>query len=166
MLSQLFERLLTTFAVVAAASVAFMAVSVDFEVVSRYFFNHPTKWVIDFTEYALLYILFLSTAWVLSKENHITVDILLTFCPLKVRRVLNVIASLIGAMASGIFFWASTVVTWQTYKSSEVLWHSVIFPKWPIWVVMPVGSLLLTVQFLRRSWSFAKRSEVIKSRGH
>jgi len=157
MLGRLFDRLLAALGVVAALCLALMAMSVDFEVLARYLFNRPTKWVIDFTEYALLYILFLASAWALAKENHIVIDILLGVCPPRARRVLDVMSSLIGAVASGIFFWFSAVVTLRAYEASEVIWHSLIVPKWPVWIVMPFGSLLLTIQFLRRTWIYLKR---------
>jgi len=159
MVGHIFDRLLFALTVAAAVFLAFMTLSVDFEVISRYFFNEPTKWVIDFTEYTLIYILFLSSAWVLSKEKHITIDILFEFVPAETRRRLNILASIIGSVSCGIFFCFATIVTFHAYEKSEIIWHSIIIPKWPVWIILPIGSLLLTIQFIRRAILYAKKGE-------
>ena len=54
------------------------------EVFLRTFFNRPQEWVMELSEYALLYITFLSAAFVLKKEGHIVVD--LVTCRLNVKK--------------------------------------------------------------------------------
>jgi TRAP-type C4-dicarboxylate transport system permease small subunit len=103
------------------------------------------------SEYGLLYLLFLAAPWVLLRDSHIKIDILLHFCSPPVRRRLNLLASLIGAAACAIFCYFAIIVVWDTFQASELLWRSIIVPKWTVWVVMPIGSLLLTLQFLRRA---------------
>ena len=155
MLNRLFERVLITLACVAAGIVVYTVVTIDYEVVMRYFFRRPTTWVIDFTEYALLYIVFLASAWVLREEGHVNINILLIVLSPKVQRLLNTITSVVAAVACCLLFWFSLSVTWDAFVRGEVLWKSTIVPKWPIYIIMPIGSLLLTVQFLIRAWRHA-----------
>ncbi|MBI4186539.1 MAG: TRAP transporter small permease [Chloroflexi bacterium] len=156
MLSRLFDRVLFASAVVAAALVVYMAVTTDFDVIMRYFFRRPTRWAVDFSEYALLYVTFLGAAWVLAREGHVKIDIVLNALSSRSQQLLNIITSLLGAGACGIFFWLGLEVTWEVYEAGDILWKSTIIPKWPVWMVMPAGSLLLTIQFLRRTWYYVR----------
>jgi TRAP-type C4-dicarboxylate transport system permease small subunit len=155
MLRRVFERVLTALACVAAAIVVYTVLTIDYEVVMRYFFQRPTTWVIDFTEYALLYMVFLASAWVLRQEGHVNINLLLVALSPRVQRLLNAITSVIAAAACCVLFGFSLWVTWDAFVRGEVLWKSTIVPKWPIYIVMPIGSLLLTVQFLIRAWGYA-----------
>ena len=156
MVSRVFDRVLTSLAAVAAGIIVYMAVSVDFEVIMRYAFNRPTTWVVDFAEYALFFILFLAAAWVLSKEGHVKIDILFGLLSPRKLRVLNTITSLVGAAVCAIYFWYSVWVVCEVFAAGEILWKSIIVPKWSVWIVMPVGTFLLTVEFVRRAWLYAR----------
>ena len=156
MLNRLFDRILLSLASVAAAVLVFTTLSVDFEVIMRYGFTRPTSWVVAFSEYALLYILFLGTAWVLSEDGHVKVDILLRLLSPRNQRVLNIFTAIAGAVACAIFFWYGASQTWGVFQAGDVLWRSIIIPKWPIWMIMPFGGLLLTIQFIRRAWFYAR----------
>ena len=150
MMGRMFDRLLSVMAAIAAGALAFMALSVDYEIVMRYFLGRPTSWVVDFTEYALLYCLFLASPWVLARNAHIRIDILLQYFSPATVRGLELVSSIIALAACAVFFIASAVVTWGVYQDGEILWRATILPKWPIFLAMPLGSLLLTIQFARR----------------
>jgi TRAP-type C4-dicarboxylate transport system permease small subunit len=147
----LFDRILYWMAVVAAVTLAAVTLSVVYEVVARYAFGSPTSWAIDFSEYALLVCLFYSTAWVLAQDAHIKIDIFVMLCPPNVVRKLDLIASLIGSFSCAVFCCVAVVAVWEAYRDSEVIWRSIILPKWLVWSAMPIGSFLLTIQFIRRA---------------
>jgi hypothetical protein len=63
-----FDRILDFFFVLAGILLAFSALSVAMAIVSRYFFNRPWGWVVEISEYILLYITFLVSARVLKKS--------------------------------------------------------------------------------------------------
>ena len=145
------NRILYWMAVIAALTLVAITLSVVFEVVMRYAFGKPTSWAVDFSEYALLFCLFLATPWVLARDAHIKIDIFVVLCPPKVVRILDLIASLIGSFSCAVFCWVAVVAVWEAYRDSEVIWRSMIVPKWLVWSAMPIGSFLLTIQFIRRA---------------
>ena len=55
----LFDRLVNVLSVVAGVLVAFLMIEVSIDVVLRYFFNRPISWTIEFTQYAMIFILYL-----------------------------------------------------------------------------------------------------------
>ncbi len=75
--SYVFDHILGALMSLGAAIVAFLMLSVCWDVIARTFAGKPLTWVLEFTEYSLLYMTFLSTAWVLKDEGHVTNDIFL-----------------------------------------------------------------------------------------
>lgn len=155
-LRQAHERALSALTFVSVLMLLAMTASVSYDVVMRYFFQRPTQWAVEFSEYMLLYMAFLPAAWVLSHESHVRIDLVARALPGQVQRWLDTVTSLVGAAACGVFCWYSASLTLETIRSGEVLFRSVIIPKWPILVVIPIGLLLLTLEFLARAWRHAR----------
>ncbi|MBI4286762.1 MAG: TRAP transporter small permease [Chloroflexi bacterium] len=161
MFDRVFNRVLVAGAILTGAITAYVMLSVDLEVVLRYGFTRPTSWVLDFTEYALVYITFLTSAWLLSKDGHVKIDVILERLPAKAQRALNITTSIIATIACLLFFVFSAWMTLEAAQRSEFLVHGTIVPKWSIWIAMPLGSLLLTIQYVRRTMDFIKGRQII-----
>src|SRR4030042_4723038 len=67
-----FDRLLDFFAVLAGIVAAFITVAVSAGIITRFMFNRPLAWVIEISEYSLLYIAFLSAAWGMKNNKHVS----------------------------------------------------------------------------------------------
>ena len=63
-----FDHILRILVAIACVILSLVMLSVCLEVFLRYFLNRPQVWVIELSEYALLYITFLSAAWVLKSD--------------------------------------------------------------------------------------------------
>jgi TRAP-type C4-dicarboxylate transport system permease small subunit len=157
---QVLDSMLITLTYLAGGLLLFMTGSVVFEIVMRYFFNSPSHWVVEISEYMLLYIAFLTGAWVLKREGHVKIDMLVKALPPRAQAVLNTVTSGIGFLVCSLFFWVSFSLTWETFVTGEVLFRAVHVPKWAVLVVIPVGLLLLALQFVRRAWLYATGSGV------
>jgi C4-dicarboxylate transporter, DctQ subunit len=144
---------MTALAVVAALMVTLMVMAVAFEVVMRYAFNRPTRWVIEMCEYALVYVAFLGGAWVLKDEGHVKVEFLVELFPQPVQRVFHVVTSLVGAAVCAVVTWAGAGYIRQLIETGEQLFRSVQIPKWTVLIVIPIGMALLAIQFIRRAFS-------------
>jgi len=155
---RLLDIVLHAFVVAAVAILVALVCGVTFEVVMRYAFNKPTRWVVEFSEYALLYLAFLGGAWVLKEEGHVKVELLLDVLPVHIRETLHVITSLAGAGVCGLFCWVSSTYVWEIYGTGEILFKSVLVKKWLIMAIIPPGLLLLTLQFVRRAFTKASAS--------
>ena len=74
-----------------AVILAFLMLAVCWDVVARTVVGAPLIWLLEFTEYGLLYMTFLCAAWVLKGEAHVTSDLLLVTLSLKKQALLNTI---------------------------------------------------------------------------
>lgn len=138
--------------VVSAVIVAGLVACIGLEVVMRYFFNAPTRWVTEFSEYALLWLAFLAAAWVLREEGHVKVEMVVDVLPPRARQVLHVATSLVGAAVCALFCWVSTSYVVEVYGTGELLFKAIVLPKWAAMAIMPPGLALLALQFLRRAF--------------
>ena len=73
-----FDRLIESLAFMAGLLLLLITVFVSYAVITRYLNFKPPIWVLQFTEYGLLWMTFLGTAWLLREEGHIKVDTLVS----------------------------------------------------------------------------------------
>ncbi len=155
--AKVFDRLNDYLAIVAQVIVAYMVISITFQVITRYFFNWVPAALMETWQYGLMFIPFLGAAWLLKREGHVVMDVLIrTFKP-RVQAMLNTVTSVIAAIACLVFSWFSAAMVIEVYQAGHRDTQSVLFlPAWIIIVVIPFGMALLFIQFSRRAYGFSK----------
>jgi C4-dicarboxylate transporter DctQ subunit len=145
----LFDRLLNLMAILAGAIMAFITASICYSVVMRYFFKSPSIWVVQTCEYALLWMVFLGTTWLLREKGHVSVDIISSRLRDRGRSFLNLITFSVAGIACAVIVFFGTHYTWQTvlYGITDV--RALTVPKYSVFIIIPFGSLLLCIQFFR-----------------
>jgi len=131
-----------------------MMLAVCWEVVSRYFLGRGTVWVTEFSEYALLYITFLGTAWLLRREGHVEMDIVTFRLKPKSQIYLKTFVSILGALLCLVLAWVGGDVALDHLRRGLHQPTLVGPPDFPLFAVIPVGFFLLLVQFLRRAYGY------------
>jgi len=86
-------------AALAGVILVFICGAVCYTIGMRFFFRKTTIWITQTTEYALLWIVFLGTTWLLRDGGHITTDIIYSHLSDKARRRLDIIMFVVGAVA-------------------------------------------------------------------
>ena len=147
--SRWFDRLLEGCAYLSGALVGLMAAGIGYEVFMRRVLNNPTSWVTDFSEYALLFITFLSAPWLLREGGHVSMTVVTERLSQTKALLLRPVVMLMGAVISAVIFHRTGVATWDLYQEGTILFRTIKFPEFWIWWVMPFGMLLMTIQFLR-----------------
>lgn len=147
-----FDTLLDVMAGLAGVILVFIVAAVCYTIGMRFFFRQTTIWIMQTTEYALLWIVFLATAWLLREGGHITTDIIYVHLPQKARRYLNFIMSLVGAVICAVMVYYGTAYTYDCIINNVTDVRAVTVPKSAVFVIIPIGSFLLTLQFLRIAW--------------
>lgn len=149
----LYRRIIELGAVLAGVLLLFLMMSVTVEVALRYFLGRPTSWVMEICGYILLFIPFLVAAWVLRRDGHVRMDLVLSIMSPKARSFLNAITSLISALICFVLTWYGIKVTIYFsklgYKTPTVL----MLPKSALIAIVFVGSFLLAVQFLIETYN-------------
>lgn len=123
-----------------------------FEVVTRYLLKRPTAWAGDVSMYLILYFTFLGAAWVLKGEGHVKVELITSWLSPRAEAFWTGVTSVVCLVACSIFFWEGTKATWEAYKIGNFIERGIVMPRSLILWVMPFGTFLLCIQFIRRGW--------------
>ncbi len=155
-LTNFFDRVMDLMTTVAGILLICALLMVSGAIASRYFLGRPIGWVVEITEYIILYIAFLVAAWVLKKEEHVKMDMVLNRLNPGAQSLLNVITSAISTIVCFIIIWYGAKVTRELYQTGYFTPTLLELPKFIIIGIIPLGSLLLVIQFVRRTYNYWK----------
>lgn len=144
------DRILDLMCFLAKLIIAFVMFSVALDVISRYVFNSPMIWVIPVSEYSLVYITFLGTAWLLRENGHVTMDSFLEKLPPLGRVWCGIGGSVLGIIVSFIFTWYGALTTYDHFVRGIYESQVIEMPIAPVLAIIPIGSFFLLVQFIRQ----------------
>ena len=153
-LLDIFDRTLNVMTFLAGILLVFIMLSVCLEVILRSFINRPQICVTEVTECLLLYITFLGTAWLLREEGHVKVDIVLNRLKPQTTAFLGIISSIMGVLVSITLTIYGFNVTWDYFQRGIYTPTALEIPVSAILLIIPIGSLMLFIQFIRRTGKF------------
>ena len=155
MASKIFDRLMNWSFGCGAFMLGAMGLFLAYDVIMRYAFTRPNIWAMQMSEYTLVYATFFGAAWVLRNEGHVRLGLLTDHLSPKAQTVLGVVTSIIGILVCIILLWKSSAELIRLFMEGTVThyypWH---VKQWPTIVAIPFGSLLLSIQFVRRTYKF------------
>ena len=146
-----FDRFINVLFWGACILLIFITVLITGDVVMRYFLNRPIIGAGEISENCLLFITFLGTAWVLKKEKHISIDFISSLLKPRARMIINSIVSLLCAAVCLIIAFYGAKVAIQEIMNNERFSTLLGPPSGPIHSIIPIGSFLLFIQFLRNA---------------
>jgi C4-dicarboxylate transporter, DctQ subunit len=149
----LFDKLLNGMAALSGVILVFIVGAVCYTIGMRYFFKLTTIWIMQTTEYALLWIVFLATTWLLREGGHITTDIIYAHLSDKAKVYLDVVMFIAGGIACAVMLYFGITYMYECITCNVTDVRAVTVPKSAVFVIIPVGSLLLTIQFFRMAWN-------------
>ena len=149
----LFDRLIDIMAALAGLILLFITAAVCYTIGMRFLFRQTTIWIIPMTEYALLWIVFLGTTWLLREKGHITTDVIYTHLNENTKQTLDGIMFVIGGLVCAAMFFLGVIHMGQCIAGGVTDVRAITVPKTVVFIIIPLGSILLTVQFFRMAWS-------------
>ena len=143
------DRVCTFLAVLSGLIIIFVTLSIGYSILSRATGLPSAIWVVQFNEYALLWMTFLGTAWLLSRKKHISVHIVLQHLSEKNKKRVAVVHALMGMVLCGLFCWFTASTTIEKIARNVIDVQAVDIPIGYVLIVIPVGFFLLFLQFIR-----------------
>jgi TRAP-type C4-dicarboxylate transport system permease small subunit len=147
-----FDRLSDLMAALAGVILVFITAAVCYTIGMRFLFRQTTIWIIPMTEYALLWIVFLGTTWLLREGGHITTDVVYVHLNQKAKNYLDFIMAVIGGLGCALLVYLGVVHMCDCIIHGVTDVRAVTVPKSAIFAIIPIGSILLTIQFFRTAW--------------
>jgi len=153
----LFNRALDVLLWIAVFILIVVILSVMIEVFLRYFFNRPQEWVVEISEYALLYITFLSCTVVLRKEGHIVVDLLTSRLSSRTRLFLSVLQYLAISLVAVVFIYVGGKTALDNYLRGIYNPTLLQIPIAYTLMIIPIGGFFLFIQSIIGLCSYYKK---------
>lgn len=147
----LFDLVVNAGAVIAAGLLLAVMVATTVKVVFRYGLHEGLLGVDQISGTMLLYISFLGAAWVLRREEHVTIDVLVGNLSPSLRRRLHILSSILGALICLCLAIFGTLEVITSLEKQIRIPAEIEIPRAINLVVIPLGSFLLCLQFLRRA---------------
>ena len=152
----IFDHILNALALLSCICIAVAWLSITLSVLLRYFMDSPLPWAIELSGYMMVGLLFLGTAWVLKEDGHVIMDLVIDRVKPRTRALLNVITSIVSALACVVIVWYGTQVTIEYFQAGYHYYTELSPPKYPIYLIVTLGSFFLFIQFLRRTNGYVK----------
>ncbi len=149
----LFDSILRSLFAVAGIILIFDMLIVTFDVVMRYTPLPTILWVVEIAEYSMLFIVFLGTAWVLKRGEHVRIDLLVDRLHPRPRVFLEIFISITGSIVFLTVSYYAAKIGWAAYLSGDRIYTMLEPLKFPFMFTISIGSLLLSIQFLRNTYN-------------
>lgn len=150
MIGNAYRAVIHAFAYAAALTIGAVAVLVTLDVVLRNIGLGTIAWVVEVSEYSLPLATFLVAPWLLHKNEHVRLDVMLVLVPPRISRALARCADTAGILICAVFVWYGVKLVFDSAHLDSMVVKTLSIPEWWQYAPVPVCFLLLAVEFLRR----------------
>jgi C4-dicarboxylate transporter, DctQ subunit len=151
-MEKLIDFICKMFAIAAGVLLILVTLFIGYVILARIVHISSPAWVPQFTEYALLWITFLGTAWVLGKNRHIAIDLVTSQLGARKKLAFSISHNLIGCAICLILSYFGFSTVWSMAERGVVDVQVVDIAKYKVIFIIPFGFLLLALQFLRKTF--------------
>lgn len=145
-----YRLLVQAMAWTAAVLLGAMAVAVTADVIARNVGWGAFPWVLEASEYALPLATFFVAPWLLVRNEHVRLDMLLHLLPGRAARLIERAANGLGIGVSAVLVVYGLRAIANSAQQGAMVVKSLVFPEWWLYVPVPLCFLLLALEFGRR----------------
>jgi C4-dicarboxylate transporter, DctQ subunit len=138
----------------AAVLILVLPLIMSYEVAMRYFLNRPTTFAVDFSEYILLFVTFLSAGWISKQEEQIELTLVIDRMNRSTFLIMKIIQSLLGTFMCCFLVWSGFDYLWDAITRNVMIVRPLTIPLFVIVWVIPFAGLILLIHFIRQCFSF------------
>jgi TRAP-type C4-dicarboxylate transport system permease small subunit len=155
-LGVIFDGILNATAFLAGILLIALMLLVTVAVGLRYFLHRPIGWSVEVSQYMMVCMGYIVIAWVLRRERHVKVDVLLNTFSQKTQALVNTTTSGACTLVSFIVALSAAGSTWDLYRTHYFTPTILMVPEFIFIAVIAFGCFLLSLQFARRTYAYSK----------
>ncbi len=152
-MGKLIDFICKLFAVASGILLILVTVFIGYVILARIIHISSPAWITQFTEYALLWITFLGTAWVLGRNRHIAIDLIMSHLGPRKKLAFDISHYLVGCAVCLVLCYFGCLTMLSMIQRGVVDVQVVDIDKYKVILVIPLGFLLLALQFLRKMFT-------------
>ena len=127
---------------------AFMVVSISYDVVMRYVFVAPTYWAMEVNTYLLVFLCLIPAGDVLRVGSQIRIIFLYDRLGPAMRARLDFLRASAGLFFCAVMIWKGTDMAWKAWLHNDRMSTSLGTPMVIPYLLLPFGFSLLALQYL------------------
>jgi len=138
-------------AILAGAIFSAIAVAIAVNVVLRAVDGPQIRGLVDLIEAGMVAATFLAAPWVLSKNAHVTVDVVTSALPPETRQRLARLVCVLGMAVCAVLFWSALQAVLVSYGRGSMVRGILVYPEWWPLLAPTISGALLALEFARRA---------------
>ena len=142
------DRLSEILALAAGIVVLSFTLLIVYEVAARKVFDAPLGFVFELSTYAVIAIVLLPLAFIQAQKRHVSIDLIVSRLSPRKQIILDIFASVLCFVFCALLAWKSAEVAWKSYQMGLVSATTLRVPLFIPQAIVPIGSILVCLQFL------------------
>ncbi len=115
------------------------------QIILRNGFDSGMLWAESFSRVLVLWIAMLGAMVATRENNHISIDAVSRFLPLRLRSYVSMLTLLIAAIVCAVVAWFSLEFVLFEYEDQTIAFASV--PNWVCQIILPLGFAVMSLRF-------------------
>lgn len=134
---------------VTLIGLAGIGIGICYDVVARRYLGAGIPWVVEISEYWLVYLTFLSAPWILRHNGHVREEFVVERLPRPLQRAVDVFTNLLVVGISALLAWFGCSTTADLYRRGVAVSAILGVPKWIPVAPVGIGFALVAVEAVR-----------------
>ena len=144
-----YDALLYSMALISAATLVWLMVSVVLSVAMRNFGIQPWAWLFTSAEYGLLYMTMLGAPWLVREKGHVHIELVTAVLPPHLRRIVSRTVAAACVAVSLILAWYGLELFLTNIERNDYDVRAYFYPRWLLTITFPIAFSLMAVEFSR-----------------
>lgn len=153
------DRVVDALLVLSGVIILLISLAVTFNLISRETLGNTYTWVFEYSEFAIVFIVFLAVAGVARNDGHVRMDIIDEVLPERARLWLTMGTDVFGAVVALLLTVIGVWVTYLNYSAGTTI-GLLDTPRWLVIAIVPIGTAVLFVEQVRS----ARRHSMVRQR--
>jgi len=136
------------FGIIGQVGMVFMVASITYDVILRYVFIAPTHWALEVNTFLLAFLCVIPAGDVLRVGSQIRITFLYDRLTPAVQARLDILRAAAGLFFCSIMIWKGWDMAWKAWLHNDRMSTSLGTPMAIPYLFLPIGFLLLALQYL------------------
>lgn len=146
---RVYDGLLTGMALLAAAILIWLMISVVGSVAMRNFGLQPFAWLFTSAEYGILYMTMLGAPWLVRERGHVHIELVTAALPEAVRQVVSRLVASGCVVVCLILAWYGAELFLTNVERNDYDVRAYFYPRWMLTIAAPIAFAFMAVEFSR-----------------
>ena len=144
-----YDAILVSMALVAAATLVWLMISVVLSVIMRNLGIQPWAWLFTSAEYGILYMTMLGAPWLVRERGHVHIELVTAALTPGLRRIVSRTIAVACVAVSLILAWYGLDLFLTNVERNDYDVRAYFYPRWLLTITFPIAFSCMAIEFAR-----------------